>query len=216
MIQEIEQLKSMNIFQELSIPEDYSKGIFQAIGYKEFLEYLNLKEDDPKKSQVLSNCIEKLKSQTRRYSRMQTGWIENRFLARINIHKLDSSDPLKWKEKVLNPALSICKAFLLCKNKEEEKVKLPQDWILLCKKDSVQNLEDWKKFFCESCKKELNGKKEWEVHLKSKKHKQTCRRIRKQNENPIFQQKSKHKSNNNDNIENTKNPNESENLKEEE
>lgn len=64
---------------------DYTKGIFQSIGFKEFHEYLVMPSseqtsDDDRRQQLLNEGIEALKVVTRRYARKQIKWIRNRFL----------------------------------------------------------------------------------------------------------------------------------------
>lgn len=64
---------------------DYTKGIFQSIGFKEFSPYFLLPEEEKnsdKDEKVLEQCVEVLKLVTRRYARKQTKWTVNRFLAR--------------------------------------------------------------------------------------------------------------------------------------
>ena len=66
---------------------DYTKGIFQSIGFKEFHHYLTLPlepsggpaiEEEEKKA--LARGVEALKVTTRRYARKQMKWIKRRFL----------------------------------------------------------------------------------------------------------------------------------------
>lgn len=64
---------------------NYTKGIFQSIGFKEFSPYFLLPEEERKSEKgkkLLGQCVEMLKLVTRRYARKQTKWTVNRFLAR--------------------------------------------------------------------------------------------------------------------------------------
>ncbi|MEG1994753.1 MAG: tRNA dimethylallyltransferase, partial [Oscillospiraceae bacterium] len=54
------------------IEKGFSKTASQAIGYKEFLPYINA---DDKSPELLESCIEKLKMETRRYSKRQLTWL---------------------------------------------------------------------------------------------------------------------------------------------
>lgn len=68
-----------------SRPPDYTKGIFQSIGFKEFHEYLILEtqeRESEKGKKLLETGIENLKLVTRRYARKQIRWVTNRFLGR--------------------------------------------------------------------------------------------------------------------------------------
>ena len=64
---------------------DYTKGIFQSIGFKEFHEYLILSpegRETEKGSKLFKLGVDALKLVTRRYARRQIRWITNRFLRR--------------------------------------------------------------------------------------------------------------------------------------
>ena len=82
----------------------YSEGIFQAIGLKEFHDYL-IKPEEERRSMLLNKCVTQLKISTRKYSRKQIKWIENRFICATDrdvpsIYSLDTSDPGRWDESV--------------------------------------------------------------------------------------------------------------------
>lgn len=67
------------------ISADYTKGVFQSIGFKEFHKYLMLNEEQQKSKEGLSALeegIDNLKIATRRYAKKQTRWVINRFLGR--------------------------------------------------------------------------------------------------------------------------------------
>jgi tRNA dimethylallyltransferase len=62
---------------------DYTIGIFQSIGLKEFHEFLVLPSSEQttqKGRRLLDQGVEALRSRTRRYARKQTKWIVKRFL----------------------------------------------------------------------------------------------------------------------------------------
>merc|ERR1739838_1103301 len=62
---------------------DYSKGIFQSIGFKEFHNYLLLSEEARKSEQgkkLYEEGVAGVKLRTRQYARRQIRWIRNRFL----------------------------------------------------------------------------------------------------------------------------------------
>lgn len=64
---------------------DYTKGVFQSIGLKEFHKYLMLTSEQQNTEdgkQTLQDGIEQLKIATRRYAKKQKKWIVNRFLGR--------------------------------------------------------------------------------------------------------------------------------------
>eukprot|EP01114_Cavostelium_apophysatum_P022544 TRINITY_DN8190_c0_g1_i2.p1 TRINITY_DN8190_c0_g1~~TRINITY_DN8190_c0_g1_i2.p1 ORF type:complete len:245 (-),score=49.02 TRINITY_DN8190_c0_g1_i2:23-757(-) len=142
---------------------DFTKGIYQSIGFKEFASYL---ED---RNSPLETCVESLKAHTRRYAKSQLQWINHRLLKKgVTIHKLDSTDLTKWTEKVVEPALQIVGAFV-------KGDTVPDTWAL---QSSVVQKGEWKKYECDVCNRTLNGEVEWKAHQKSKQHKSTKKRKR--------------------------------------
>lgn len=62
---------------------DYTIGIFQSIGFKEFHDYLVLPSSEQTSEtgkMMLEQGVEALKVRTRRYARQQIKWIRKRFL----------------------------------------------------------------------------------------------------------------------------------------
>ena len=62
---------------------DYTIGIFQSIGFKEFHDYLVLPSSEQTTltgTRLLNQGVEALKVRTRRYARHQIKWIVKRFL----------------------------------------------------------------------------------------------------------------------------------------
>ncbi|XP_061937659.1 tRNA dimethylallyltransferase isoform X2 [Apis cerana] len=66
-------------------PVDYTKGIFQTIGFKEFHDYLVLPEEEKREKkgqELLQRGIDDLKIVTKRYAKKQRKWVMNRLLRR--------------------------------------------------------------------------------------------------------------------------------------
>ena len=102
------------LFEKLCPSKEYTKGIFQAIGFKEFHDYLNYYGDNEVvRGKILKECIEKLKIANKQYVKIQNKWIKNRFLKKgketenIPLFKLDSSDVEKWNENVFERSIRI-------------------------------------------------------------------------------------------------------------
>lgn len=160
------QLCSDNVMQV-----DYTKGIFQSIGFKEFSPYFLLPEEEKnsdKGEKVLEQCVEVLKLVTRRYARKQTKWTVNRFLARKDrqvppIYGLDTTDVSKWNDKVSSPACRILESFI-------NKTKCPIEPLPKQDKESIPNTME-ETFKCETCDKILVGTRQWQIHMNSNKHK---------------------------------------------
>ncbi|OBZ75695.1 tRNA dimethylallyltransferase, mitochondrial [Grifola frondosa] len=63
------------------VDTDYTLGIYQAIGYKEFHDYLSAPTPSEK---AFRNAVEQMKFSTRRYAKRQVSWIRNKLLPAIN------------------------------------------------------------------------------------------------------------------------------------
>ncbi|KAK4051800.1 tRNA dimethylallyltransferase, mitochondrial [Microbotryomycetes sp. JL201] len=100
---------------------DLSKGIFQAIGYKEFQAYLEatgggaLSESAHTRA-LFVKALDEMKTSTRQYAKRQVKWIRTKLLPAVraagnNVHivLLDASDLTKWNENVRDVAIDIMK-----------------------------------------------------------------------------------------------------------
>ncbi|KAL7729886.1 hypothetical protein ACLKA6_014735 [Drosophila palustris] len=175
----------------------YTKGVLQTIGYKEFVPYLlkyNEQQDNsleeylrnhqyqlPTKEelsamegelaaglQLLSSCCDELKLVTRRYSKKQLKWINNRFLASKDrqvpdLYELDTSDVKAWQECVYKKAESIIESYRL--NEISEIAPMAK------RIHPGADLNEETSNFCGICERHFIGEYQWELHLKSNKHK---------------------------------------------
>ncbi|KAA0196336.1 hypothetical protein HAZT_HAZT006905 [Hyalella azteca] len=99
---------------------DYTLGIFQSIGFKEFHDYLILppqERESEKGMMQYKNGVELLKLVTRRYARRQIKWIKNRFTNVLErevprMYALDTTNPSDWDTAVHAPAAAIVKALI--------------------------------------------------------------------------------------------------------
>lgn len=166
---------------------DYTKGILQTIGFKEFLPYLEKfdeTEDNtivnylndpseaeaPQSMQTLNDCLDQLKLVTKRYSKKQLKWVKNRFLNASQrnreippIYKLDSSHPERWDEVVLSPSINVIE------NAVDSNFKLKY-----CPETQITEGQIWNREvtnFCEICQKTFVGEFQWTSHMKSNRHK---------------------------------------------
>ena len=67
----------------LDIGNDYTGGIFQSIGFKEFHKYLTMSKECRESTlgqKAFRDGLELLKLHTRQYTKSQRKWINNRFL----------------------------------------------------------------------------------------------------------------------------------------
>ncbi|KFB47864.1 AGAP000639-PA-like protein [Anopheles sinensis] len=173
---------------------DYHRGILQSIGFKEFVKYLQKYDadkdrelmkyfatgqvtDNPDALSLLNDCLDYLKLVTRRYSRRQLQWINNRFLCDSDrevppIYALDTSDVPHWIPNVLDRARTIVDAVMAGREPPYAcvpKIANPRD-----------RSQEEKTFRCESCQRVIIGEFQWSIHMRSKKHQKRAKSIREQ------------------------------------
>ncbi|XP_050075141.1 tRNA dimethylallyltransferase [Anopheles maculipalpis] len=172
---------------------EYHRGILQSIGFKEFAKYLehNGPEKDrelldylttppdvrgPKPAGLnqLEDCLDYLKLVTRRYARRQLQWIRNRFLCDTGrevppIYALDTSDINRWKEQVSDTAVAIIEAATT--GQSAPVACVPK---IVCDQRARANQKD-RTFRCESCQRVFIGEHQWQIHLRSKKHRKVAK-----------------------------------------
>ncbi|XP_048760092.2 tRNA dimethylallyltransferase-like isoform X2 [Ostrea edulis] len=140
---------------------DYTTGIFQSIGFKEFHDYLLLPEEEKmsdKGKAIFEKGVENMKIATRQYSRRQIYWIKNRLLRNKGgnyppVYAVDSSDVNQWTEKGVVPT---------------------QEPLQLTEYDDVREFNE-----CKICNKTFVMRRIWDIHLKSSKHMKRLRSLRK-------------------------------------
>lgn len=165
---------------------DYTEGIFQSIGLKEFHQYL-LMNDEQRSTYngqlALGQGILMLKQRTRSYARKQLKWIRRRFLVDENIrqvpnvYRLDTKEPAQWNEQVRDKAIFIVdNAFKVmhCNDQKDVERILKEKLNPLRIKIKVTTDDDYfisGQFYCEICKKMISGGNSFKQHLDSKSHK---------------------------------------------
>ncbi|KAG1748958.1 IPP transferase-domain-containing protein [Suillus paluster] len=103
---------------------DYTLGIYQSIGYKEFHDYLASPEPSRK---LFASAVEQMKCGTRQYAKRQIRWLRNKLLPAVysTNSSVEHAAPLlplylldatelgdQWTSHVLNQSECIMKAFL--------------------------------------------------------------------------------------------------------
>ncbi|XP_076762182.1 tRNA dimethylallyltransferase [Xylocopa sonorina] len=157
---------------------DYTTGIFQSIGFKEFHAYLLLPEEkkrEKKGEQLLQQGINDLKLVTKRYAKKQEKWITNRLIRCPDrqmplIYELDCTDTSQWNSRVYEPAVAIIEAAMRGEKSEQK----PSNETILRQK--YINSSDKKRHYCNVCDRIFIGKLQWEAHLVSNKHKKVLRK----------------------------------------
>ncbi|KAG7210598.1 hypothetical protein KM043_012113 [Ampulex compressa] len=160
---------------------DYTKGIFQSIGFKEFDAYLKLPEEERKTEKgqaLLKQAVEDLKTVTKRYAKKQNRWIMNRLIRRVDrqvpsIYTLDCTDLEQWDTRVLDPASAIVSAVLRGEKPEQR----PFNENVEYGKNTDSSNEEV--YYCEICVRNFVGDHQWTAHINGVKHMKVVRRKKK-------------------------------------
>lgn len=162
---------------------DQSRGIWVAIGYKEFVPYLLALQDSsnptPKELTNLKlEAIEKTKIRTRQYAKRQLRWIKTKLFTALSdagalkrLFLLDGSDVSQWASDVEASAERITAAFL-------QGADLP-DPHSICTA-AVEMLspggrQERHVRHCDVCDKTMTTDDSWRDHIKSMRHRNTVK-----------------------------------------
>lgn len=169
---------------------DCTQGMLQAIGFKEFVPYLEKYRnetldteitdymraggsskspgDKPDGIELVEQCLDDLRLRTKRYSKTQIKWVTNRFVSSKGRHVppvyiLDSTNAAtNWREDVFLPAEHVVESYLadrVVNVKAAEQRQNPRDGL----NENVTH-------FCADCGRRFIGDYQWNLHLKSNKH----------------------------------------------
>ncbi|PBK77748.1 tRNA isopentenyltransferase [Armillaria solidipes] len=173
---------------------DYTVGIYQSIGYREFHGYIS--SPDPS-DDAFNLAVENMKISTRQYAKRQVSWIRNKLLPMIKAanvteqtvfpYLLDASDVENgWSSNVQGPAMEITDGFLRGKI-ERDPLSLSdvaRDMLTVEEKatDPLSVLSARRKIICEICTANKNEPvmieegREWDVHRRTRAHRNCFRR----------------------------------------
>ncbi|XP_017483394.1 PREDICTED: tRNA dimethylallyltransferase, mitochondrial-like [Rhagoletis zephyria] len=125
---------------------------------------------------VLNSCLNELKLVTQRYSKKQIKWINNRFLGSKDrqvpdLYELDTSDVKLWQAEVYARAVAVIESYrsgVVCEIQPMTRRQHPGAGL----NEEISN-------YCKSCQRHFIGEFQWQLHLKSNKHKKRRESIRK-------------------------------------
>ena len=170
---------------------DRTRGVWISIGFKELEPYFSAMRlntsNDRDLEEIKRQCIESVKISTRQYSRQQIKWIKSKLWNALagagmtqRLYLLDTSNPSAWSSSVSEPSERVVEAFLsdneTCPKPKElsdmardmfdakEKIGAPAD-----DGDMIQHKT------CDICGKTMQSGLQWELHLKSRRHKNTLK-----------------------------------------
>lgn len=147
------------------------------------------------KNEIFKECCDEMKVRTRRYARKQVKWIKNSlgpelkeeedngFVKFGKIYVLDATDLSKWNHNVSEIGGNIIENFLKLGYVSDDFEQIPESLknekqlIQDNKKSTESKMANWVHHTCDICTNKETGEPlvyvgdQWEIHLKSKKHK---------------------------------------------
>lgn len=173
--------------------EQCENGVWQVIGFKEFLPWLEESSECD-----LNECVEKMKVRTRQYAKRQVKWIRKMLIPDVDgkVYILNATDLLEWDVSVSARANAILSDFTKGKDIEAPLAQPDLEKLLAYKSsNSPKSDMDWKQFSCSLCKDKEDknlvaiGSRNWEIHLKSRRHKTNINRQHKKKSYEKWQKK---------------------------
>lgn len=159
---------------------DDTKGIWVAIGYKEFAGYVELAASDGNPAELerlKAESCERTKIATRQYATRQARWAKNKLIPALQcancldrFFALDATCGEAWESTVMKPAFLLTSKFL-------NQAQLPDSRAIgvtaqvLAETNKATRI----KTTCEICQVTTLTAATWEDHLKSKKHRNMTR-----------------------------------------
>lgn len=169
---------------------DFTRGIWQSIGFKEFQPYLRAADassaSDPAVEELYTASLEDMKASTRQYAKSQTRWIRTKTVpllrdlpdAMDKLFVVDSTDVSAWASSVAEPAASITRLFLDGETTPEPASLSPAAARVLDAAVAPRALETVVQNTCTVCNVTCVTADSWEKHNRSKKHKGLIRRAK--------------------------------------
>ncbi|KAJ4501722.1 tRNA isopentenyltransferase [Lentinula lateritia] len=179
--------------EEINSTPDYTYGIFQSIGYREFHKYLS--SPNPTEEEFLA-AVKNMKTSTRQYAKRQTSWLRNKLLPMLygaNETKDSSGLPdtftylmdatelgESWDINVRELAVDITTAFLDHQPLPDPSAlsDVAKEMLNVERKDTNPSavLDARRKIICPICTSDptqpyMMEEKEWKLHQKSRVHK---------------------------------------------
>ena len=163
--------------QRESAAADYTVGIFQSIGFKEFHNYLLLspeEQEGPEGQRLFQEGKEQMMLATRQYARKQKRWIRQRFLRGDRecppVYGLDATQPSLWDSKVFQPAVDLIQTWI-------DGGDLSPFTALPPNERAYSYEESRQMFFCDVCDMHIQGRLSFDGHMKSRKHQKRKKKL---------------------------------------
>ncbi|KIW03530.1 tRNA dimethylallyltransferase [Verruconis gallopava] len=162
---------------------DFTKGIWQSIGFKQFEMYQQALQsgvmDEKELDKLKQRAIEQTQAATRRYALAQLKWIRIKLMnalfranAQRNLFVLDGTDINNFQAMVINPARQLCEKFLDEQDlpKPEEICAIATELLTPPKEDLTHNPENWGVKTCDLCGVKAATPQLWLKHVESRGH----------------------------------------------
>lgn len=172
--------------------QDTTSGVWQVIGFKEFLPYLEAHNGIDKPFEELEqdpefvSCLDEMKLRTRRYARRQIKWIKNQLIPELQneskVMVLDATDLSEFHDNVESRGLEMTREFL-----KDGKITIDQIPESLASEDLVKldkTQMKWEHHQCDICMDATGNPMVFigdqiQIHLSGRKHKLNLNRGKK-------------------------------------
>ncbi|KAF5506106.1 tRNA dimethylallyltransferase [Colletotrichum siamense] len=162
---------------------DYTRGIWQSIGFKEFEPYLKALNNPDQTTEpaalesLKGTCLEDMKASTRQYAKYQTRWIRTKTVpplqeqpgAMDHLFVMDSTDISQWSSNVIDPAVDIARSFLDGDGLPEPASTSERAGAVL-REVASQKTVTQRRQTCDICQTTCVTEQDWMKHIKSRRH----------------------------------------------
>lgn len=166
---------------------DLTRGIWQSIGFKEFQPYLQAVErgaDVTELEKSRRDCLEVMKTATRRYAKYQTKWISKQMLPLLEeegdqdrLYVLDSTDVTRFSGEVLDKAASLTQLFLAGDSMPDPPSlsEAANNVLNAARKSALSAQGTPCRKHCSICETTLLTEESWQLHIRGKAHRRKAR-----------------------------------------
>lgn len=165
---------------------DFTRGIWQSIGFKEFQPYLDALREEAGQEEVAAvkfKCLEDMKTATRRYAKYQAKWIPRQMMplleedSKLNrLYVLDSTDVARFSEQVTDKAAGITKIFLSGGDMPAPTSISDEAKDVLNAAVARSSLQDTRcRKYCRFCDATLLTEDSWQKHTRGRAHRRAVR-----------------------------------------
>lgn len=183
----MDEIAQMNAYlQQAGEAVDWTRGIWQSIGFKEFQPYLKALDDGvtgDELEQLRQSCLESMKTATRRYAKYQMKWIPKQMMPLLEsqgnldrLYVLDSTDVAAYAENVIVPAAEITRTFLSGEARPAPASisKFAQD-VLGAAEASFAEKDTPCRRHCDYCDTTVLTEDSWTKHIRGRAHRRRAR-----------------------------------------